>query len=214
MRTIKALGCFAALAISVGTTVSHVDAAADTSTAPVTWHAQKAPLSGLVEGASAHLVRTDNGISYQLHATNLTPGHAYTLWQVVVNNPSACSAHPCSAADILRNAATGGQVSYGAGHIVGASGRATFAGAQSVGPIPEGWVAGVGLGDTTGAEVHLVLNDHGPALAEFMPDMIHTYRGGCSGASPFPGVFPEVAIADGAVGPNICRLTQTAIFVA
>jgi hypothetical protein len=44
--------------------------------------------------------------------------------------------------------------------------------------------------------------------------MIHTYRGGCSDDSPFPSLFPAIAIADGDVGPNTCRLFQSAIFTA
>jgi hypothetical protein len=55
------------------------------------------------------------------------------------------------------------------------------------------------------------LADHGPMLAEFMPGMIHTYRGGCTNASPCPGVFPATALGDGEVGPNICRLYQAAV---
>ena len=61
------------------------------------------------------------------------------------------------------------------------------------------------------AEVHLVINDHGPMLADFMPGMVRTYRGGCSDASPFPPIFPDTAIVDGEVGPNICRLFQSAV---
>jgi hypothetical protein len=59
-----------------------------------------------------------------------------------------------------------------------------------------------------------VINDHGPMLPEFMPGMIQTYRGGCSDSSPFPGVFPATALADGEDGPNTCRLHQAAVFLA
>jgi hypothetical protein len=51
-------------------------------------------------------------------------------------------------------------------------------------------------------------------LPEYMPGMIQTYRGGCSDASPFPAIFPPTALADGAPGPNTCRLSQVAIFQA
>jgi hypothetical protein len=76
-----------------------------------------------------------------------------------------------------------------------------------------GWLSGRSLEDSKGAEIHLVVNDHGPAIAEFMPGMISTYRGGCSDSSPFPGVFPGTAIADGEAGPNICRLYQAAVIL-
>ena len=68
-----------------------------------------------------------------------------------------------------------------------------------------------------GVSVHLVINDHGPMLPEHMPGMIHTYRGGCSDPSPFTPIFavpPSTALADGEVGPNICRLYQAATFEA
>ena len=208
---IKALVMAAALVGSIAT-AAPAGAAATDSRVGVTWHAQMAPMSGPVEGAWAHLVRNANGISYSLHATNLTPGHAYTLWQVVVNNPSACDTQPCTARDIFGNADADGQVSYAAGHVVGGSGQATFAGSHRVGAIPEGWLDDRGLVDPIGGEVHLVLNDHGPALSDFMPSMIRTYRGGCSDSSPFPPIFPPKALADGEAGPNTCRLTLVAIF--
>jgi hypothetical protein len=215
MRINQALLASAAVVAAIAGTYQFAQSASGAATNDregVSWHAQKAPLSGPVEGAWAHLVRNAEGISYELHATKLTPGHAYTLWQVVVNNPSACATQPCAASDIFGNPAANAQVSYAAGHIVGASGQGTFGGSQRVGPIPEGWLADRGLVDPVGAEVHLVVDDHGPALAEFLPGMIHTYRGGCSDSSPFPPIFPQTALADGDPGPNTCRLTQVAIF--
>jgi len=188
--------------------------AAVVQTAAVAWHAQQAGLGhgGLVAGASAQLVRTANGLSYHISTSGLTPGHAYTLWLVVVNNPAACTATPCTAPNIFSPAARG-QVRFAAGHVAGASGDGAFAGAVQEGAL-SGWVANRMLEDASKAEVHLVINDHGPMLPEFMPNMIHSYRGGCSDASPFPGVFPATALADGEVGPNICRLYQAAVFPA
>lgn len=188
--------------------------AAESQQVGVGWHAQQAPLgkTGAVAGASAQLVRNDNGIAYRLNTTGLEAGNAYTLWLVVVNNPSACMSTPCSAPEIINNAATDSQVRFAAGHVAGASGNGTFAGRVGEGPL-SGWLPGRTLEDSKGAEIHLVVNDHGPAIAEFMPGMISTYRGGCSNASPFPGVFPATALADGEPGPNICRLYQAAVFL-
>lgn len=188
--------------------------AAEQQTTGVSWHAQQAGLgkTGAVAGASAQLVRNDNGITYRLNTTGLDAGNAYTLWLVVINNPSACSATPCSAPDIINNAATDSQVRFAAGHLAGGSGNGTFAGRVGEGPL-SGWLSGRSLEDSKGAEIHLVVNDHGPAIAEFMPGMISTYRGGCSDSSPFPGVFPATALADGEAGPNICRLYQAAVFL-
>jgi hypothetical protein len=189
-------------------------AGAEQQTVGVSWHAQQAMLgkSGAVAGASAQLVRNDNGIAYRMNTKGLEEGNAYTLWLVVVNNPSACLATPCAAPEIINNPATDSQIRFAAGHLAGASGNGTFAGSVSEGPL-SGWLSGRTLEESQGAEIHLVVNDHGPAIAEFMPDMINTYRGGCSDASPFPGVFPPTALADGEPGPNICRLYQAAVFL-
>jgi hypothetical protein len=187
---------------------------AERQTASVSWHAQQAGLgkSGTVAGASAQIVRNENGIAYRLNTTGLEEGNAYTLWLVVINNPAACVSTPCAAPEIINNPATDSQVRFAAGHVAGASGNGTLAGHVSEGAL-SGWLPDRSLEDARGAEIHLVVNDHGPAMAEFMPDMIGTYRGGCSNASPFPAVFPATALADGEVGPNICRLYQVAVFL-
>ena len=70
---------------------------------------------------------------------------------------------------------------------------------MKTGPLPEGWIAGRGLENPLGADIHLVLNDHGPVLTEFMPEMIQTYRAGCTDAS-LPPIFPASAKADGTPG--------------
>ena len=195
-------------------------AAALHQTVAVSWHAQQQLTafggngkSGMVEGAWAQLTRNKNGIHYQIHANELNPGNAYSLWLVVVNNPTACAATPCSAPDIF-NPNTDSQVrSGGTGTVAGAAGKGTPAGSARVGPL-DGWLEGRSLKDPFAAEVHLVINDHGPMLPEFMPGMITTYRAGCSDASPFPGVFPATALADGEPGPNTCLLYQVAVFRA
>ena len=81
----------------------------------------------------------------------------------------------------------------------------------SRGPLPQGWLPDQGLEDPRGAEVHLVLNDHGPKLPEYMPGMIRTYRAGCKDEG-LPAIFPASAKADGEPGPNTCTLWQVAFF--
>jgi hypothetical protein len=188
-------------------------APAEVETTAVAWHAQSGNPMGTPVGvdAVAKLVRTANGISYSLQTTGLRAGHAYTLWVVVINNPSACTASPCSPQDILLTPATNSTVTYGTGHVVGADGQAGFGGHVKTGPLPEGWIAGRGLENPMGADIHLVLNDHGEALTDFMPEMIKTYRAGCTDAS-LPPIFPASAKADGTPGPNTCRLWQVAVF--
>jgi hypothetical protein len=187
--------------------------AAQVDREPVRWHMQSGNphLSLVGPGATSQLVRTAEGISYSINTEQLLPGHAYTVWVVVINNPAACTASPCSPQDILLNPATNSQVTYGTGRVVGDSGESGFGGALRAGPITAGWLPGRGLDNPLGADVHLVLNDHGTMLTEFMPEMISTYRAGCTDAS-LPGIFPASAKADGTPGPNTCRLRQVVLF--
>lgn len=183
---------------------------AQRTTTGVVWFGQSG--RGLVADASASLVRTSSGVSASLSTNGLQPDHAYTLWIAVVDNPAACPTNPCSPAVVNLDSEVEGQTTYGGGHVVGASGRAGFAVHIPVGPI-DGWLPHRVFDNPMGAEVHLILNDHGPKLNDYMPDMIQTYRGGCSDDSPFLPFFPSTALADGEPGPNVCLLSQVAVFL-
>lgn len=185
-------------------------APAQRSTTEVMWHPQSG--AGTVAGGIASLVRTSSGVSAVLRTNELKPHHAYTVWFVAIDNPAACASTPCSGPDILLNPATEAQVTFGAGHVVGSNGKAGFAVHMPTGAI-DGWLPDRSFDNPQGAEIHLVLNDHGPALAAHLPGMIHTYRGGCADDSPFPPIFPPTALADGEPGPNECRLYQSAVFL-
>jgi hypothetical protein len=202
-----------ALLIGVGIAATATAAPAEVQRVHVGWHAQSGnvPFSPVAAGATAQLVRNENGISYSIRTEKLNPGHAYTVWVVVINNPAACTASPCSGPDIVLNPATRSQITYGTGHLVGGSGQAGFGGHLDRGAIANGWLPDPGLEDPFTADVHLVLNDHGPVLGDFMPEMIKTYRAGCTDAS-LPAIFPATARADGTPGPNTCRLFQVAVF--
>ena len=192
--------------------VSGASARTDHQTSPMMWHPQTGLAGAVAPKATADLVRRADGVSYSISTEGLHAGHAYTIWFVVINNPTACSASPCSGPDILLNPATDSQVSYGTGHISGGSGKAGFAGSARAGAI-EGWLPDGGLWDPMHAQIQLVVNDHGPKLTEFMPGMTHSYRAGCTDAS-IPGIFPPSARADGTPGPNACQLYQMAVFSA
>jgi hypothetical protein len=212
MRGRRALACGLATAAVLAFGAANA-AAAEVQREPMRWHGQSGNPHGseLGGGPEAQLVRTGNGISYSLRTDRLRAGHAYTVWVVVVNDPQECAATPCSPQDLILNPQTNAQVTFGTGHVVGGSGEAGFGGALRRGPIPAGWNPDQGLDDPLGAEVHLVLNDHGQKLPAYMPEMIHTYRAGCTDAS-LPPIFPPSAKADGTPGPNTCRLWQLAVF--
>jgi len=170
---------------------------------------------------SSTVVRGPSGVSFRLATTGLEPGYAYTLWVVVFNNPSACTAPTpfsrCSDPDV-GNPAAMPDVLYGIGHVVGGSGTVTLAGHRRVGDgsgsisAPIGLPA-FGLVDPEGAEILLVVHEHGPLLPAYLPDQIQTVGGGCTDAGiPAPGVASPFNAYTGPEygrrGPNTCRSIQ------
>jgi hypothetical protein len=192
----------------VGAQQAAANSAAEVQDGTVNWHPQSGV--GPVSGASAKLVRTDNGVSASLQAMDLNPGHVYTLWFIVLNNSGACNSSPCSAGDVLFNTAVQGDVTYGGGIVAGESGKGTLSGHLAEGALANAWL-GNGFQDARTAGIHLIVNDHGPAIPGMVGEMLHTYRGGCTDES-LPLLFPATAKRDGTPGPNTCRLYQSVIF--
>jgi hypothetical protein len=164
----------------------------------------------IVEGTKATLVTTQGAAFASVATRELTPGNAYTLWWVVINEPTACETSPCKPPDVLqRSDITRADVGYADGLIAGDDGSGRFASHLPVGPLSQGWF-GHGFDNPQGAEIHLVINDHGPLLPEMAESMLGSARGGCVDQS-FPADFPEAAFADGTPGPNTCRFVQAVI---
>ena len=179
----------------------------------------------LIDGASASIVRTMNGVNLKMQTNSLMPGHAYTLWVVIFNDPDACATAPCSPNDLFNPDAKPDMV-YGAGVVASGSGTATLAGRTIVGDVsrsvqaPTGLLSN-GLLDPYGAEIHLVVHDHGPVIPEFMPDMIQSLAGGCTdpgipeqgAASPWNdyALSPMYGGEFGRLGPNACLSIQFSI---
>jgi hypothetical protein len=138
------------------------------STSPV------ASFDGKVAGSST-LTRTGSGISVDLHTTGLEAGHAVTVWWMVFNHPEACiSGSPrCGMAD-MANPAADLSVLYAAGHVTDDSGTADFGGRLAVDDA-QGAIMGAGLHDPAGADVTLVVRDHGPAKPGQVDEQIHTF---------------------------------------
>ena len=177
----------------------------------------------LVEDASAGLMTHEDGLFVTFETNGLTPGHVHTLWLVVINDPAACfdedavkagqkvNAEDCTSRDVLMNTEkVRADVGWADGVIVGDDGQASFAFHQPEGALTGAWFGG-GLETASEAEVHLVVNDHGPLIEGRERAMLTSYRDGCKDDS-IPGPMPATARADGEAGPNVCRLVQTAIF--
>jgi hypothetical protein len=118
---------------------------------------------------------------------------AYTVWWIVFNNPANCSDGACGEDDIFifdedgniigpnvpgREAAEI-SVLWAAGNVVGVAGNAGFAGHLQEGKIKGDINFGPGLTNVDGAEIHLVVRTHGPAIPGRVKEQISTFLGGC-----------------------------------
>jgi hypothetical protein len=114
-----------------------------------------------VPGSTSTFVRTPDGIGVNLQTSGLPAGHAVTMWALIFNDPNSCGVGGCheSKGD-LNIPGVQGSVYRVAGHVVGDTG--TFAGQVPVGDA-ENAVRGPGLLDPYGAEIHLIVRDHGMA---------------------------------------------------
>ena len=152
--------------------ISHATAATQT-TSPVT------SFDGTVTYGSSTLTRTGKAISVDLHTSGLTAGDAVTIWWMVFNHPEACTSGAtsggprCGMAD-MGNPDADLSVLYAAGHVVDDSGVADFGGKLAVDDA-EGAIMGSGLHDPAGADVTLVVHDHGSADPGTVSQQIHTF---------------------------------------
>jgi hypothetical protein len=124
--------------------------AATQTTSPV------ATFAGATVGTST-LTRTGSGISFSLSTTGLQAGHAVTVWWMVFNPDGSVS------------------VQYAAGHVVDEGGAAEFGGSLREGDLDGVINGGPGLLDAQGANVVLVVRDHGPADPDRVNEQIHTF---------------------------------------
>ena len=88
-----------------------------------------------VSGASSVVATSDAGARLNLHTEGLPAGHSVTVWWVIFNEPQNCT-HPeaglrCGPGDLPPFGGDDSAVTsivYAAGHGIGGSGQATFAG--------------------------------------------------------------------------------------
>lgn len=160
----------------------------------------------VIEGATAALTRTANGLSAQV-MTTLPAGHAETMWWVVFNRPGNC-AGACGGDDVV--AAMGGHnpaeiaVLNADGGVVPPSERETFAAQLSIGSDGPGenLIPG-GVTNPLGALVLLVVVDHGPAATDQETRYLQTH------ALTWPGACPNQTEGNPF---GDCADTQIAIF--
>jgi hypothetical protein len=155
-----------------------------------------------VEAGTSTLHRNNNGITVNFKATGLIPGHAYTVWWVIWNNPENCNTPgACEDIDFGNADAVQVELMYATGHVVGNSGKGNFGAhlnendaSGTINPL-FGLPTYGGLADAQKAEVHMVLRSHGPKIPGIVNEQIGSYLGGCPQAFPY-GFPPFSEIPD------------------
>lgn len=169
----------------------------------------------VVVGATARLQRLEDGLMTRTDSLELTPGHVVTLWWVVFNNPDACASSPCGLPDLFVEDVQAACLAAD-GAIVTGAGAASFNDRLGIGEgrdscLPH-FPGGIdyGLQNPRGAEVHLMVHDHGPVQPGLVPVMRSTFAGGCNFEDPYPrGTFGVPPVDSGQ-----CATIQAAIFLA
>jgi hypothetical protein len=153
------------------------------------------------------LQRTDDGVLATFVANEIPPEHAVTLWWVVFNDPENCSAPGCGEDDIFAGgdpaaglnaegiAAADIVAGYAGGTVASPDGHVHLSAGLDVDEIGPEKIVGEGalLKDVAGAEIHLVLRSHGPAIEGQTDVQTTSYAGGCE-TMLLP---PEIAEAEG-----------------
>ena len=151
---------------------------------------------------AVRLNRTRNELWASLHATELEPNAAFTIWAVIFNRPGACTTNPagpihCSATDLMAvpNPARASAFNVGA-FVTGDDGTANINihirsgsppdgafvlfGKGAVDPNNDNGVRpGLRDGNGFGAEVHLVIRTHGDILPDAIAAQLSMINGGC-----------------------------------
>ena len=130
--------------------------------------------SDQIPGAFSVVYRNDTGVAMGIDTRDLPVG-TYTVWWVIWNDPSQCASVPCSPADV--GTVEGSAVGFATGGLLPSNnGKFTPA-------------AGLTVADATNmlfgtltaphdAEIHLVVQWHGPILPEVVHEQIQSPPGG------------------------------------
>lgn len=146
------------------------------------------------------LHRNGNGITVNFKTNGLIPGHAYTLWWVVWNNPELCAGPVCGLADFVNADLVEVELLYASGSVAANNGKGNFSAHLKVGDTTESvneYIFGLpsygGLQNAETAEIHAVLRSHGPKVPGQVNEQINSYEGGCVvNFAPFTEIPDEV----------------------
>ncbi len=134
-----------------------------------------------VVGSAGTLFRTKKAVEVHLATSGLDANSSYTVWWVVWNDPSACGTNPCGLADL---GGPGNSVFYAAGFVTDSSGTANVTAHLSSGKLPDGITVLIpgGLHKKNGfdAELHMIVQSHGPIWPGRVSEQIGEFFGACN----------------------------------
>ncbi len=144
--------------------------------------------------AGGSLFRNNESVFGTISTSGISPGHVVTLWWAIFNDPSFCAGAVCAPPD-LNNPLVNGSLQLGGGEVVGISGRVNFSGYLAVGDntgfyrlpmFPNMPDPAPGVVNPKGAEIHLVIRDHGPASSDptILAQQLTSFPGGCTMSNP------------------------------
>lgn len=174
MKRVRILALAAAsLAVVLAMASPTTAAPAQRDTAPVQMFSD----GSAVPGAWSTLVTTAGGASVSLHTSGLPAGHVVTVWWIIFNHPDNCSHGAsglrCGEGDLFVPSVDA-SVAHAAGHVIGGSGIANFGAWLGVGDTG-GALFGPGLTNPLGADIHLVVHDHGRLPPQQIAEGIHNF---------------------------------------
>lgn len=135
--------------------------------------------SGLARPGAATLTRSRNSVTASVHAADLQPDAAYSIWWVVWNEPSLCVGG-CGEDDL---GIAGNGVFWAGGFVTGSDGNANTTLTLRAGRLPAGVEVLLGdsldRGNGLDAEMHLVIRSHGAIIAGMADVQIGSFNGAC-----------------------------------
>jgi len=138
-------------------------------------------IGGPVNDTEVELERIQGGVLIEGETSELLPGHAYTIWALVYNDPDGCN-DGCDIFDDMGSHSEFSALWSGIGFVADEDGEAEFEAVMMEGDPAGEVLMGEGLTDAGNAEIHLIVRHHGAAAYDD-PDLLEaqltTFGGGC-----------------------------------
>ena len=114
------------------------------------------------------LSRSANSVQVRGSMAGLGKKSVYSVWWIIFNNPAGCVGGGdgiCTGADVYPGGPADAAALNASGFLTGTDGTGYFVGELETGAPPAGMPCCFGqLNDSVGAEIHVVVQTHGPAV--------------------------------------------------